>query len=85
MEDYEIFDYPPTESVNFRIKIITEKEKQKFGEEHKKIYGFGSVKQWRSVMMIETNFGYKFHGTNYCDLKDFLDKYFEKAKRGLKA
>ena len=47
MEDYEIH-------ITHRI---TEKEKQEFGEEHSKRYGFGSVKQWRTVMMIEANLG----------------------------
>lgn len=64
-----------------QIHRITEKEKQKFGEQRKQQYGFGSVKQWRTVMMIETNLGYKFNGSSYWDLKDFISKYFEGAKR----
>ncbi len=63
------------------VHRITEKEKQEFGEEHAKHYGFGSVKQWRTVMMIEANLGYKFNGSSYWDLKDFISKYFESAKR----
>lgn len=78
--DYqEMFDYPKgTQTFSHRI---TEEEKQKFGEEHAKRYGFGSVKQWRTVMMIEANLGYKFNGSSYWDLKDFISKYFESAKR----
>ena len=79
MEDYEIFDYPS--EVKHIPHRITEKEKQEFGEEHAKRYGFGSVKQWRTVMMIEANLGYKFSGSSYWDLKDFISKYFENAKR----
>lgn len=79
IEDYEIFDYPS--EVKHITHRITEKEKQEFGEEHAKRYGFGSVKQWRTVMMIETNLGYKFSGSSYWDLKDFISKYFESAKR----
>lgn len=79
MEDYEIFEIPPTE--RRIVQRITEKEKQEFGEERAKRYGFGSVKQWRTVMMIEANLGYKFSGSSYWDLKDFISKYFESAKR----
>jgi hypothetical protein len=79
MEDYEMFDYP--RGTQTFIHQITEKEKQEFGEEHAKRYGFGSVKQWRTVMMIEANLGYKFNGSSYWDLKDFISKYFESAKR----
>lgn len=79
MEDYEMFDYPS--EVKIIKHRITEKEKQEFGEEHAKRYGFGSVKQWRTVMMIEVNLGYKFNGSSYWDLKDFISKYFENAKR----
>ena len=79
MEDYEMFEMPPTE--RRIVHRITEKEKQEFGEKHAKRYGFGSVKQWRTVMMIEANLGYKFSGSSYWDLKDFISKYFENAKR----
>lgn len=37
MEDYEMFEMPPTERKI--IHRITEKEKQEFGEEHAKRYG----------------------------------------------
>lgn len=81
MEDYKMFEIP-NGNQTFTHRI-TEKEKQKFGEKHAKMYGFGSVKQWRTVMMIETNLGYKFNGSSYWDLKDFISKYFESAKRDI--
>ncbi|MDT2880309.1 hypothetical protein [Lactococcus lactis] len=37
------------------VHQLSEREKQDFGEKQAKLYGFGSVKQWRTVMMIETN------------------------------
>ncbi|GEM_PF-2247006 len=81
MDDYEIFDY--STEIKHIPHRITEKEKQDFGEKCAKMYGFGSVKQWRTVMMIETNLGYKFNGSSYWDLKDFISKYFESAKRDI--
>ncbi|WP_282798846.1 hypothetical protein [Lactococcus lactis] len=63
------------------VHQLSEREKQDFGEKQAKVYGFGSVKQWRTVMMIETNLGYKFNGSNYWDLKDFISKYFESTER----
>ncbi|WP_259760829.1 hypothetical protein [Lactococcus lactis] len=76
-EDYEMFDYPS--EVKIIKHRITEKEKQEFGEEHAKRYGFGSVKQWRTVMMIEALLDFKDMERSHCfepDLKlhDFFTK-----------
>ena len=75
MEDYEDL-YPLRQPVVHRI---TEQEKNKYADKKIAEFIWGSRKQWRTVMMIETNTYHKFFGTTYGDLHNFIAMYIDEA------
>lgn len=75
MEDYEDFGaFRPT-----IVHIISEQEKNEYADKKIKKFGWGSRKQWRTVMMIEVNTHRRFHGTTYGDLHNFIAMYIEEG------
>lgn len=75
MEDYEDL-YPFGQPVVHRI---TEQEKNEYADKKIAEFIWGSRKQWRTVMMIETNTHRKFFGTTYGDLHNFIAMYIDEA------
>lgn len=75
MEDYEDL-YPFRQTVVHRI---TEQEKNEYADKKIAEFIWGSRKQWRTVMMIETNTYHKFLGTTYGDLHNFIAMYIDEA------
>lgn len=75
MEDYEMFEHP-----NYGVvHRITEQEKNEYADKKIAEFFWGSRKQWRTVMMIETNTYHKFFGTTYGDLHNFIAMYIDEA------
>ena len=75
MEDYEDL-YPLRQPVVHRI---TEQEKNEYADKKIAAFIWGSRKQWRTVMMIETNTHRYFIGTTYGELHNVRARYIDEA------
>ena len=75
MEDYEdLYPFGP-----HTVHRITEQEKNEYADKKIAEFIWGSRKQWRTVMMIETNTHHYFVGTTYGDLHNFIAMYINEA------